>query len=64
MSWITTALTTLWTVVTQCVQFIVGGGATGTVLENGNPLLQVFLAAGLVAIGFRIFRSAKKAARK
>lgn len=64
MSWITTALTQLWTIVTQCVQFIIGGGAEGTALENGNGLLQIFLVASLVVIGFRIFRSAKKAARK
>ena len=53
MTWITTALEDLWTVVSGCVTFM-----------TGNTLMQVFLVAGLVAIGFRIFRSAKKAARK
>lgn len=53
MSWITTALAELWTIVSGCVTFM-----------TGNELLQIFLVAGLVVIGFRIFRSAKKAARK
>lgn len=63
MAWITTALTEIWKIVTQCVQFIIGGGAEGSNL-TGQPILQLFLVAGLIPIGFRIFRSAKKAARR
>lgn len=64
MTWITTGLAEIWKIVQQGVQFIIGGGAEGTALENGNTLLQLFLVAGLIPIGFRIFRSAKRAARR
>lgn len=64
MAWITSGLSTIWTIVTQCVQFIIGGGAEGTALASGNSLLQLFLVAGLIPVGFGIFRSAKRAARR
>ena len=53
MAWISSMLTEMWTIVTSCVTFL-----------TGNALFQLFLVAGLIPIGFRIFRSAKKAARK
>ena len=61
MAWITTALAQMWSIVTSCVTFIIGDGTEN---NPGQPLLQLFLVAGLIAVGFRIFRSAKKAARK
>lgn len=53
MTWITTMLAHMWTIVTGCVNQLV------TV-----ELFQLFLVAGLIPIGFRIFRSAKRAARR
>ena len=49
---VTSALTQLWEVVTSCVTFI-----------SGNAILMVLLVASLVAVGFKIFKKAKKAAR-
>lgn len=62
MSWITDRLTDIWSIVSKCVEFIVGGTGEGAL--PGVPLLQLFLVAGLIPIGFRIFRSAKRAARR
>lgn len=64
MTWITDGLTEIWKIVTQAVQFMIGGGTAGTPLADGNDLLKLFLVAGLIPIGFRIFRSAKRAARR
>lgn len=53
MEWITSGLTEIWNIVSGCVTFL-----------TGNALMQLFLVAGLIPIGFRIFRSAKRAARR
>ena len=49
---VTAALTTVWSVVDGCVDFI-----------TGNAVLMVIFVAGLVPIGFRIFRKAKNSVR-
>lgn len=51
-STITSGVATLLDIATDCVEFI-----------TGNNLLLLFLAGGLIPIGFSIFRKAKKAAR-
>ena len=62
MTWITTSLTEVWKIVADCIEFI-----TGTSGENGKPgqpILQLFLVAGLIPMGFRIFKKAKSAAKR
>ena len=49
---VSTALTTVWSVVNGCVEFI-----------TGNAVLMVIFVAGLVPIGFKIFRKAKNSVR-
>lgn len=53
LSWLTTAITDLFNVVSTCITQL-----------TGNAFLAMFLAASAVSIGFRIFRSAKRTARK
>lgn len=52
MSAIMTAMTDVISLVSKCFDVMVG-----------NPVLLFFVAAGLVPVGFEIFRSAKNAAR-
>lgn len=49
---ITSALTSVWEVVTGCVNFI-----------TGNEVMMILLCSGLAITGFRIFKRAKKAVR-
>ena len=51
MEWLTTALETIGTLITQSISII-----------TGNPILAVFLGAGLLAVGFRVFKKARKTA--
>lgn len=53
MTWITDNLPHIWDIVSGCVTQL-----------TTNSLFQLFLVAGLIPIGFRIFRSAKRAARR
>lgn len=48
---ITASLTQIWSLADGAVEFI-----------TGNDLLMIFLTAGLVGIGFRVFRKAKRTA--
>lgn len=48
-----TAVSSVMSVVGSCVTFLLG-----------QPLLLFFLAAGLVPVGFAIFKSAKRAAKR
>lgn len=49
---LTTALTNFTTVWTDMVGII-----------TGNDVLMIFLAGGLITLGFRVFKRAKKAVR-
>jgi len=49
---ITTSLTQVFAILTSCVNFI-----------TGNPVLMICFVAGLVPLGFGIFRAAKHAAK-
>lgn len=53
MTWLTTAVATLWTTVTDCITHM-----------TGDTYLALFLAGSVIALGFKIFRSAKKSAKK
>ena len=53
LSWLTTAIGDLFNVVSTCITQI-----------TGDAFLAMFLAASAVTLGFRIFRSAKKTARR
>lgn len=54
MTWtaIEAALTNVWSVVESCITFI-----------TGNAALMMLFVAGLIPIGFKIFRKAKKSVR-
>ena len=54
MTWanITGALTNVWTVVDSCIDFIVD-----------NPALMMLFAAGLVPVGFKLFKKAKRSVK-
>lgn len=54
MTWadVTGALTNCWTLVTDCVDFF-----------TQNAALMVMFVGGLVPVGFKIFRKAKRAAK-
>lgn len=52
-SWLTTAMSSLWDVVTTCIENM-----------TGNAYLAMFLAGSVIVLGFKIFRSAKRTARK
>lgn len=54
MTWagIESALTNVWGVVESCITFI-----------TGNAALMALFVAGLVPIGFKIFRKAKKSVK-
>lgn len=49
---LTTALTNFGTVFTRVATLI-----------SGNEVLMIFLAGGLITLGFRVFKRAKKAVR-
>lgn len=49
---VSTALTTVWELVGSCVDFI-----------GKNPVLMVLFVAGLVPMGFRIFKRAKNSVK-
>ena len=53
MTWLTTAIATIWTTVTDCITHM-----------TGNEYLALFLAGSVIALGFKIFRSAKKSAKR
>lgn len=52
-SWLTTAMSSLWDVVTTCITNM-----------TSNAYLSMFLAGSVIILGFKIFRSAKKTSRK
>lgn len=54
MTWelVSGALTNVWTIVSSCVTFIVS-----------NELFLVLLAGGLIPLGFRVFRIAKRSVK-
>lgn len=54
MTWagVEAALENVWGIVESCITFI-----------TGNAALMVIFVAGLVPIGFKIFRKAKKSVR-
>lgn len=49
---ITTALKTVWDIVESCVTFI-----------SDNPIMMVLLVAGMVPVGFKIFKRAKRSVK-
>ena len=53
LAWLTTAISDLFNVVTDCINTM-----------TGNAFLAMFLAASAVTVGFRIFRSAKRTAKR
>ena len=53
LAWLSTAISDLFNVVSTCITQI-----------TGNAFLAMFLAASAVTLGFRIFRSAKKTAKR
>lgn len=52
-SWITTALTSLWEIVTSCFTFM-----------TGNAYFGILLVIGLVCAAFKVIRRAKRTAIK
>lgn len=52
-NWLTTAIASLWTVVTDCISNM-----------TTNDYLALFLAGSVIMLGFKIFRSAKKTAKR
>lgn len=52
-NWLTTAIESLWTVVTDCISQM-----------TTNSYLALFLAGSVIMLGFKIFRSAKKTAKR
>lgn len=54
MTWevISGALTNVWAIVTSCITFIVS-----------NDLFLVLLAGGLVPLGFKVFRVARRSVK-
>lgn len=53
LDWLTTAITDLFNVVAKCINTM-----------TSNAFLAMFLAASAVTLGFRIFRSAKRTAKR
>ena len=53
MTWLTTAIATIWTTVTDCITHM-----------TSDSYLALFLAASVIGLGFKIFRSAKKTAKR
>lgn len=49
---LTTALSSIGTIITQCVDVI-----------TDNPVLFIFFCGGLLGVGFKAVRQAKKAAK-
>lgn len=52
-NWITTALTSLWDIVSSCFDFMIG-----------NAYFGILLVIGLVCAAFKVIRKAKRTAIK